>query len=205
MSIANNYNDFKREIELIIKQNPLECELYSIIATIIRERDSSKNISLRDVSRITEQSEVINPRDRKYKDNEGIYGSSDFLVINTDYVYSQRNTKLILGCIEVKAIYLELDKGIEQKINQFKGELKTFGKLIYTNGIVWRLYEYDPDIEKNNLVWEITLGKYVQDRTSIQSNNLKISDKDYILWNEVGEWHKLLYEIDKIIWDKISI
>lgn len=202
MSIANNYYDFKREIELIIKQNPLECELYSIVATIIRERDSSKNISLRDVSRITEQSVVINPRDRKYKTEEGIYGSSDFLVINTDYLYSQGKTNLILGCIEVKAIYLELGKGIEQKIKQFKGELKTFGKLIYTNGIEWRLYEHDPDLENHNLLWKITLGKYIYGKQSV---DLKISDTDYIEWNEVSEWHKLLNEIDKIRWDKISI
>lgn len=201
MSIANNYYDFKREIELIIKQNPLECELYSIVATIIRERDSSKNISLRDVSRITEQSVVINPRDRKYKTEEGIYGSSDFLVINTDYSYSQGITNLILGCIEVKAIYLELSKGIEQKIKQFKGELRTFGKMIYTNGIEWRLYEYDP-LENNNLLWKITLGKYVHGKQSV---DLKISDTDYIEWNEVSEWHKLLNEIDKIRWDKINI
>jgi hypothetical protein len=199
MSIANNYYDFKREIELIIKQNPLECELYSIVATIIRERDSSKNISLRDVSRITEQSDVINSKDRKYMTDEGNNGSSDFLVINTDYLYSQRNTNLILGCIEVKAIYLELDKGIEQKKEQFKGELKTFGKLIYTNGIEWRLYEYDSDLETQNLLWKITLGKYVHGKQSV---DLKVSDTDYIEWNEVSEWYKLLNEIDKIKWDK---
>lgn len=199
MSIANNYYDFKREIELIIKQNPLECELYSIVATIIRERDSSKNISLRDVSRITEQSNVINSKDRKYMIDEENYGSSDFLVISTDYLYSQRNIKLILGSIEVKAIYLELDKGIEQKKDQFKGELKTFGKLIYTNGIEWRLYEYDSNLETQNLLWKITLGKYVHGEQSV---DLKVSDTDYIEWNEVSEWHKLLNEIDKIRWDK---
>lgn len=199
MSITNNYYDFKREIELIIKQNPLECELYSIVATIIRERDSSKNISLRDVSRITEQSNVINSKDRKYMIDEENYGSSDFLVISTDYLYSQRNIKLILGSIEVKAIYLELDKGIEQKKDQFKGELKTFGKLIYTNGIEWRLYEYDSNLETQNLLWKITLGKYVHGEQSV---DLKVSDTDYIEWNEVSEWHKLLNEIDKIRWDK---
>lgn len=52
MSLINSFDKFKREIELIIKQNPLECELYSIIASIIRERDSSKNISLRDIFNI---------------------------------------------------------------------------------------------------------------------------------------------------------
>src|SRR5699024_4938800 len=105
----------------------------------------------------------------------------------------------ILGSIEVKAIYLELDKGIEQKKDQFKGELKTFGKLIYTNGIEWRLYEYDSNLETQNLLWKITLGKYVHGELSV---DLKVSDTDYIEWNEVSEWHKLLNEIDKIRWDK---
>lgn len=202
MSIANNYYDFKREIELIVKQNPLECELYSIVATIMRERDSSKNISLRDVSGITEQSKVLNPKDRKYKTEEGHYGSSDFLVINPDYLYSQGKTNLILGCIEVKAIYLELDKGIKQKTSQFNGELETFRKLIYTNGIEWRLYEYDSDLKNHKLIWDIILGKYVHDITLKQSSDLEISDTDYIEWNEVSEWHKLLNEIDKIRWYK---
>ena len=203
MSIANDYYDFKREIELIIKQNPLECELYSIIAAIIRERDSSKNISLRDVSSLKEQSKVLNPRDRKFKIEEGVYGSSDFLAINPDYHYSQRKINLILGCIEVKAIYLDLDKSIEQNINQFNGELKTFGKLIYTNGIEWRLYEYDSDLENQKLLWDIILGTYVHKKTSVQSPDLTVSDIDYIEWNEVSEWNKLLNEIDKITWEKI--
>lgn len=199
MSIANNYNDFKREIELIVKQNPLECELYSIVATIIRERESSKNISLRDVSRITEHSKVLNPRDRKYKIQEEVYGSSDFLVINPEYHYSQRNTNFILGCIEVKAIYQKLDKSIEQNTNQFYGELETFKKMIYTNGIEWRLYEYDSDSQNQKLLWNIILGTYVLNVTSYA---LKVSDTDQIKWNEVGEWNKLLNEIEKIEWDR---
>lgn len=42
MSVANDFNAYKRELDLIVKQNPIECELYSIIAAILREIFSAK-------------------------------------------------------------------------------------------------------------------------------------------------------------------
>lgn len=59
MSIFRNFNDYKEEIELMHVQNSaVECELYSIIAILIRESEQGRNISLRDVSvrRTTEDS-----------------------------------------------------------------------------------------------------------------------------------------------------
>ena len=106
MSLANSFDEFKREIELIIKQNPLECELYSIIASIIRERDNSKNISLRDVSNIKSTYNNQNQQDRMYRINDNKFRASDFLIIDPDYCYSASSKDKILGSIEVKSIYL---------------------------------------------------------------------------------------------------
>ncbi|MBZ9608217.1 hypothetical protein G9F73_010410 [Clostridium estertheticum] len=195
MSLANSFYDFKKEIDLIIKQNPLECELYSIIAAIIRERDSSKSISLREVSALKLQTYDQNQTDRMYKINEAKYASSDFLIISLDYRYSERETKKILGVIEVKALYLNLEK--EKNSPQFNGELKTFGKLIYTNGIEWRFYEYNSDLDKEELVWKVILGEYYL----LGQDKPKISDEDKIEWHDVSNWHLLLNKIDKIDWN----
>lgn len=58
MSLANNFEEYKKEIDLIINQNSVEVELYSIIANMIREVHN--NISLRDVStrRTTDLSKI---------------------------------------------------------------------------------------------------------------------------------------------------
>lgn len=75
MSFSNSFNEFKREIELITKQNPIECELYSIVAKIIRERDSSKNLSIKDISILKNQSETLQPTDRMFKLGNDKYGA----------------------------------------------------------------------------------------------------------------------------------
>lgn len=159
MSLANSFDEFKREIELIIKQNPLECELYSIIASIIRERDNSKNISLRDVSNIKSTYNNQNQQDRMYRINDNKFRASDFLIIDPDYCYSASSKDKILGSIEVKSIYLNLDSEITNNEDQFYGQLKSYKRLIYTNGLVWRLYEYDSDSRKDKQYSSIIVGK----------------------------------------------
>ena len=68
MSIARNFDDFKEEIELAFIQNAcVEIELYSIIASVIRESNNKQKLSIRDVS-----------SRRKSKISEKFYGSSGF-------------------------------------------------------------------------------------------------------------------------------
>ena len=51
--LADKYETFKEEIELAMIQNCIvECELYSLLAKIIRGTKSGKKISLRDVTSI---------------------------------------------------------------------------------------------------------------------------------------------------------
>ena len=50
MSIARDFDDFKEEIELAFAQNAcVEIELYSIIASVIRESKNKQKLSIRDV------------------------------------------------------------------------------------------------------------------------------------------------------------
>lgn len=198
MSLANSFDEFKREIELIIKQNPLECELYSIIASIIRERDNNKNISLRDVSNIKSTYNNQNQQDRMYRINDNKFRASDFLIIDPDYCYSASSKDKILGSIEVKSIYLNLDSEITNNEDQFYGQLKSYKRLIYTNGLVWRLYEYDSDSRKEKLLWEIELGEYIL----CNKNSDRISCNDKVNWANVEEWYKLLTNLEEINWKK---
>jgi len=200
MSIANNFMDYKREIDWIVRQNPIECELYSIVATVMRERDSSREYSIRDVSALARQSksDVIKADDRKYTRHDDLKGVSDFLIIDPNYFYSDRELKYIYGCIEVKAVYLEIGNDLDI---QLKGELKTFKKLILTNGLKWIYYEYDESTEIQESKWEIELGDYQLDNKNVRN---KISSSDIIRWNNVLVWHKLLNKINEIAWNKIE-
>jgi hypothetical protein len=165
MTPGNDFNMYTEEIELIQSQNRVECDLYSIIACIIRERKQSNKISLRDVS-----------ARRKTEFSSQFIGSSGF----PDFVIRKRiksNDADTLGAIEAK--YIEED--LEQHLIQVEGHLKTYKKVIYTNGLKWRLYEESVE----NPVWDVELGKI----------------KDGIInWNSEENWKELLSNLDDIKW-----
>lgn len=166
MSLANDFAMYTDEIDLIRAQNRVECDLYSIIACIIRERKHSKVISLRDVSarRGTEFSNVFK-------------GESGFL----DFVIRERvasNKASILGAIEVKYI----DENLEKHIDQLKGHLNSYKKVIFTNGINWKYYEYSIELKP---IWEVNLGTI---------SNGKIT------WYKDNNWKTLLKKLDEIEW-----
>ena len=187
------YDDYKSEIELIMRQNPLECELYSLIATILRNTMKGKDFSLRDVSGLKNKSDSINPKSRMYKGTniEGdFYGASDFLVIDKKYRYSSGNQNNIYGCIEIKALYLDVEKARKYSMSQFEGELNSFNKLIYTNGLKWEFY----NTEYEGSIMSFELGKYVLNNAEV------ISDKDCIIWKEESAWNVLIEYIKNIRW-----
>lgn len=194
MSLANNYDEFKREIGFIIKQNPSENELYSIVPAIIRERENAKTFFVRDVSNLNQTPNRQNQKDRMYKISEDKYGAIDFLVMKPDYEYSKRNVTSILGAIEIKALFSKLDSERNKKVQFVKG-LKTFGKLLYTNGIEWRFYKYDKDSNSITLVWKEVLGEYCWD-----GNKNIISDKDRIIWSDISHWYSLLEKLSRTEW-----
>lgn len=169
MSIYRNFQDYKEEIELIYIQNSgVECELYSIIATLIRASKPGSNISLRDVStrRTTNKS-------KRFKSAAGF---PDFVVLRR----AQSQDACIYGCIEAKTFVGDLDS--ERNKKQLNGHIKLYDKVIYTNGLTWRLYE-DKSYEPKK---EVVLGKY---------------NKGKFTWKENSEWHELLEMLDTINWE----
>ena len=87
MSIARNFDDFKEEIELAFIQNAcVEIELYSLIASVIRESKNKQKLSVRDVSS-RKRSEIS----AKYY---GLSGFPDFVLLERKKVQDA----LIYGC-----------------------------------------------------------------------------------------------------------
>jgi len=141
LSLANDFYEYQDEIELIEAQNRVECDLYSIIAQIIRENVQVGYISLRDVSerRETEFS----------KHFKGDSGFPDFVIRTREKSNDAQN----LGAVEAKYVRQDLDS--EEHLEQLGGHIRFYKRVIYTNGLKWRFYNKN-NLDKN---WEISLGR----------------------------------------------
>lgn len=143
MSLARNFDEYKDEIELIQMQNRVECDLYSIIACMIRESSHGADISLRDVS-----------SRRKSDFSRPFMGDSGF----PDFVVRTREKQSnagILGAIEIK--YLTKDLAFKKHLDQLDGHIKFYKRVLYTNGLKWQFYHLIDGTCK--MEWEINVGK----------------------------------------------
>lgn len=149
MSVLRNFEYYKEEIELALIQNAgVEIELYSIVASMIRESPNTSPLSIRDVS-----------ARRKSDISMKFYGQAgfpDFVVLARE---KDSNAKLY-GCIEVKMPTVSLD-GNDEQLN---GHIQSFKKVLYTNGNRWIFFENDiknvlfdielGDINKSQILWK---------------------------------------------------
>ena len=154
---------YQKELKNIKLQNNIECELYSIVASIIRESD--ENICLRDVTM---------RRRTKTGEESRYYGESgfpDFVVVSCE----ERGTPEILGAVEVK--YLGKTCRNEKDKKQLEGHICTFNKVLYTNGLIWEFHSVK-GIEK---VIEIPMNDIEEDA----SRNFKKLIKELsVFWNK---------------------
>ena len=169
ISLANNFYEYQNEIELVQAQNRVECDLYSIIAQIIRENVQGKNISLRDVSerRETEFSKPF----------RGDSGFPDFVIRTREKSNNARN----LGAVEAK--YVTKDLNLKKYLDQLDGHIRFYERVIYTNGLEWRFYnKNNPD--KN---WKVILGEIINN--TFEWKDLKqweklLTELDNIVWTD---------------------
>lgn len=142
MSISRIFSTYKDEIELSLIQNSIvECELYSIVANVLRDCEQGSAISLRDVTarRTTDKSIQL----------KGDGGFPDFVILER----TKSGTAKKLGCIEIKRPFAKFDP------EQLKGHINSFPRVLITNGLLWRLYKpYKPEKEIE-IEWEISLGE----------------------------------------------
>ena len=102
MAFEFTFTNYKQELQLINIQNRVECDLYSIIAYIVRQAQNNE-ISLRDVSsrRTTTFSKFF----------KGKSGFPDFVIRTRDKNYNAA----CLGAIEVKYLDVNLDEKNNRK------------------------------------------------------------------------------------------
>lgn len=172
MSFFRDYQNYKDEIDIALIQNGgVEIELYSVIASIIRESNNGRYLSVRDVS-----------NRRKTEISKAYYGEAgfpDFVLLNREKDPNKPVT--IYGCVEAKMPTIELN----EKDEQIQGHIKSFKKVLYTNGIRWILFD------EGEISFDITLGEIIKDN---KGNEIK--------WYEQEKWNELLDKIDHIEWFK---
>lgn len=189
--------EYIREIDLMKKQNYTEYDMYSVIASIIRDGENIKDLSLRDINR------------RWGRTNRGrvFYGLSsipDFAILDVDFVNSEnwiKDVNMVYGCVEIKGMDKKL-LSIEEiltKVNngeeitsddgQLLGEVLWYKKVLYTNGLVWKFLEWNKDESS----WE-NIKNLVQEQIG-KGNRVETKDE------KLSEW----YKSDKIDLKEIEI
>lgn len=207
------FDDYIREIELIIKQNFVEQDLYSIIACLIREKVNFKSLSLRDVSNRRRTMSRYGLEKVFY----GIGGFPDFVILSEKFSGDSPCKKNILGAIEAKYIGCPL-KDIKDNI-QLKGHILWFNKVLYTNGLEWQYYNYDA--KKGSIIEQIQNDIYYwrkKEKYPWSSNELSLlgsinmlkpqwsisltsenKDGNAMNWDK-NQWIELQKNISEIIW-----
>ena len=193
--IKRNFTKYKHELEMINQQNPYECELYSVIACMLRCCMNDEGVSLRDVSKI-QKCKRLNTENFRSK-----WGNPDFVVLDKKYNTHEKVNENdiqkygIVGAVEIKYMYYSLVKDVGKgifKLN-FKDEIEEhiryFKKVIYTNGLVWQFYLFDDskpkgdirDIEEDELIQKFTLG-------TVKSRSIRWEPNAEKIWEDLVEF-----------------
>lgn len=164
-----DYIRYKNEIESIIRDNPVEHELYNLIAEMFKSIEGFV-YDLRDVSTNRRTKLDINDTNCYF----GESGYPDFIILEKDNIKNHKNR--IKGAIEIKYIGKSL-----KTTEQIEGHIKSFKRVIFTNGIEFKFYKNS--VEDYDT---IKIGEYY----SIDKSN-----KDHILWEKDEKFDRLIKEI----------
>ena len=108
------------------------------------------------------------------KNLEGEVGFPDFVVLER----KKSRDAAKYGCIEAKRPYDNMEI-----TEQIEGHLNSYGKVIYTNGLIWKFYKV-----KEKPVKEFCLG-------CIDPDN-----QDSVIWEPVDNWYKLMSFLEDWNW-----
>ncbi|WP_330416138.1 hypothetical protein [Roseburia sp. AF22-8AC] len=108
------------------------------------------------------------------KNLEGEAGFPDFVVLER----KKSRDAAKYGCIEAKRPYDNMEI-----TEQIEGHLNSYGKVIYTNGLIWKFYKV-----KEKPVKEFCLG-------CIDPHN-----QDSVIWEPVDNWYKLMSFLEDWNW-----
>lgn len=222
MEIKITLEDYLRELNLMDMQYGQEEELYPLINMMLRENDNVKELSIRDVHNGMNR-EDLGDKNIKIKRDLfcGFYkGFPDIVLLSKDFNPSETKNKkeienynnLMYGCIEAKSIGTNLidfpDNGeisipeFIKKGKQVTQELLWYGKVIYTNGLIWNYLELSTDknkIEKKRC----EKGFDYEDNMNIQYKTINIGkivlEKNASELN-IKEWNRLKNNLSVIDW-----
>lgn len=108
------------------------------------------------------------------KNLEGEAGFPDFVVLER----KKSRDAAKYGCIEAKRPYDNMEI-----TDQIRGHLNSYGKVIYTNGLIWKFYKV-----KEKPVKEFCLG-------CIDPDN-----QDSVIWEPVDNWYELMSFLEDWDW-----
>lgn len=108
------------------------------------------------------------------KNLEGEAGFPDFVVLERE----KSRDAAKYGCIEAKRPYDNMEI-----TEQIEGHLSSYGKVIYTNGLVWKFYKEKKENEKVYIV-----------------GSIKSKNKQAIIWEPVDNWYKLISFLEDWDW-----
>lgn len=108
------------------------------------------------------------------KNLEGEAGFPDFVVLER----KKSRDAAKYGCIEAKRPYDNMEI-----TEQIEGHLNSYGKVIYTNGLIWKFYKV-----KEKPVKEFCLG-------CIDPDN-----QDSVIWEPVDNWYELMSFLEDWDW-----
>ena len=108
------------------------------------------------------------------KNLEGEAGFPDFVVLER----KKSRDAAKYGCIEAKRPYDNMEI-----TEQIEGHLSSYGKVIYTNGLVWKFYKEKKENEKVYIV-----------------GSIKSKNKQAIIWEPVDNWYKLMSFLEDWNW-----
>ena len=108
------------------------------------------------------------------KNLEGEAGFPDFVVLER----KKSRDAAKYGCIEAKRPYDNMEI-----TEQIEGHLSSYGKVIYTNGLVWKLYKEKKENEKVYIV-----------------GSIKSKNKQAIIWEPVDNWYELMSFLEDLDW-----
>ena len=164
------FSEYELELQLAYKQHPKnsrEEEVYSLILTLLRDVYSEK-IYNEKVFSIRDIHQSPNPRiDTLY--GEAGYPDFAFYSQNLEDDTNPNEKEKILGVVEAKAI----GETYKNDVVHILGEIKSFKKVLYTNGILWKFY----DDEKKKVtsldegyIWKINLlGEETENESAVFS------------------------------------
>lgn len=108
------------------------------------------------------------------KNLEGEAGFPDFVVLER----KKSRDAAKYGCIEAKRPYDNMEI-----TEQIEGHISSYGKVIYTNGLVWKFYKEKKENEKVYIV-----------------GSIKSKNKQAIIWEPVDNWYKLMSFLEDWNW-----